>query len=60
VVAIVIVIGLMLVVGNYGILARFRPIALVVLLPLAAIGTARSRFRSAVDPTAYRATRVRG
>ncbi|MEW1961049.1 hypothetical protein AB0269_01145 [Microbacterium sp. NPDC077644] len=41
VVVVVILIGLALTVGNYGILARFRPMAMVALLPLAAIGLTR-------------------
>jgi len=38
IVAAVILVGLMFTVGNYGILARYRPIATVVLVPFASIG----------------------
>lgn len=37
----IVLIGLTIVVGNYGILARFRPVATVLLLPLAGIGATR-------------------
>lgn len=42
-----ILMGLTLTVANYGILARFRPIAMVALLPLAGLGVIPARRRSA-------------